>query len=484
MVAACVADTVHCDALRAAATPPGGAEPGDTLAALRNVVVHPAHGVLPLFAVSEAGPAPYAPARDVPPAAWTLALRFVGDGVSLNGPGNFVMDHDGTMWVAVNYTYAPPGEEACASGQLARFAPDGSYVAGSPYTGGGLSGAGYGIARDRFGDIWVSNFGFAAEECAEQPPHDTLSRFSADGVALSPSGGYAPAGVSWPQGIEFSPQGDLWVANCNNDSVTVVPDGDPARARSLTDLGVSKPFDVAFGSDGNAYVTGTASDNVAVVGPDGTPVAGSPFGGYHRPMGITADSTGSLWIANSGLVDLPCPDKHVDAVPPPSLGFIDPATGERTTFTGGGLVIPWGISVDGHDNVWVSNFGGERLSAFCGRDDSPHCPPGVGKGEPLSPDVTGFFFEGLTRSTATATDSAGNVWVTNNWKIVPPEINPGGYEVVVFLGLAGPVEVAAPEARSVPTTTSTTTGSPPPPPPPPPGPPAPVAVVATPRYTG
>ncbi|MGH3183122.1 MAG: hypothetical protein ACRDOH_23820 [Streptosporangiaceae bacterium] len=35
-------------------------------------------------------------------------------------------------------------------------------------------------------------------------------------------------------------------------------------------------------------------------------------------------------------------------------------------FSGGGLTIPWGIAVDGNDNVWVANFGGQRVSEFCG----------------------------------------------------------------------------------------------------------------------
>ncbi len=476
-VAACVAASIDCGALRAATTPTDRPEPADSLQALRNLVRQPTLGVVDVYGIAGHGPAPYVPARELPPVAWTLALRFEGgtdlpDSSRMNGPGNFVMDHEGTMWAANNYTYAPPGQTACASDLVLRFAPDGAYVPGAPYRGGGLSGVGYGIARDRFGDIWLSNFGFAAEECDPQPPHNTLSRFTADGAPVSPAQGYLPDGVDWPQGIDFSPTGDLWIANCGNDSVTVLRDGDPARAQVLTGLGVEKPFDVAFGSDGNAYVTGLHSDNVAVVAPDGTPVPGSPLGGFHRPMGIAASSTGELWIASSGLVDMPCPGKAVEFVPPMSLGYIDPATGDRQTYTGGGLTIPWGVSVDGHDNVWVSDFGGERLTGFCGRDDSPHCPSGVGKGDPLSPHE-GFFFDGLRRSTATATDSAGNVWVTNNWKELPPEANPGGYQVVVFLGLAGPVEVADPAPKPDPAPSGTDpTGA------------ADGAVTTRPQYTG
>ena len=385
----------------------------------------------------------------------------------MNGPGNFVMDHEGDMWVSNNYTYAPAGSLACASNVVLRFTPDGHYHPGSPYTGGGLSGVGYGIARDRYGDIWLSNFGFGSVQCPDQPPHDSLSQFSADGVPLSPAQGYATGGVDWPQGMAFDPKGNLWVANCANDSVTVLPGGDPTKGRNISGIGVQKPFDVAFGSDGNTYVTGTESNNVVVLGPSGQ--VQKTYTGFNRPMGITSDADGDLWVANSGLVDLPCPTKDVQAVPPPSLGFVDPATGQATTYSGGGLAIPWGISVDGHGNVWVSNFGGERLTEFCGRDGSPYCPAGKGRGDPISPDVTGYSFDGLTRATATQTDSAGNVWVTNNWKQKPVEINPGGYQVVVFLGLGGPVTPPpAPQPKPAPPPTTT---------------PA-VKVVVAPRFTG
>ncbi len=455
LVAACVSSPVDCDAIRTAATPQGGTKPADSLQALRNMVVEPGNNVLDLYALSASGPVPYVPARTVPPAAWTVALRFdgqsTGQGDTLEGPGNFALAADGSMWVALNYTYAAPADLACSSNMLARFSPNGDYYPGTPYSGGGLSGAGYGIEIDRYGDVWVSNFGFSAAECPNQPPHDTLSQFGGDGTQISPDSGYQIDGMRWPQGMEFDDGGNLWVANCESDNVTYLPDGDPTRARNL-DLGVEKPFDVAFGSDGNAYVTGTFSNNVAVADPGGSLVK-TYEGMFNRPMGIAADDDGNLWIADSGIVDLPCPNKSVEAVLPHTVGFIDPASGAATTFSGGGLVIPWGITVDGHGNIWVSNFGGGRISAFCGRDNSPWCPPGATRGTPLSPAVTGLAFDGLTRATAVHADTAGNMWVTNNWKEKPYEQNPGGYQVVVFLGLAGPLEAPAPEPKPAPAPT-------------------------------
>ena len=65
----------------------------------------------------------------------------------------------------------------------------------------------------------------------------------------------------------------------------------------------------------------------------------------------------------------------------------------------------------------------------------------------LNGGVSGYGFDGLVRNTGVAVDPSGNVWLCNNWKEVPVQANPGGYEMVVYVGVAGPVTRAAPRAR-------------------------------------
>jgi hypothetical protein len=127
----------------------------------------------------------------------------------------------------------------------------------------------------------------------------------------------------------------------------------------------------------------------------------------------------------------------------------DGALARDTAFTGGGLTVPWGITTDGNDNVWVANFAGKRLSQFCGLAVKA-CRPDSQAGDAISPDGTGYGFAQLVRNTGVAVDQSGNVWLANNWKDVPLQSNPGGYEVVVFVGLAGPVSRAAPQVRPEP----------------------------------
>lgn len=487
LTAGCTASALACDAVLTAASAPGEPAPSNLFQALATIARNPAHAVDELFALSLVPPAPDAPALDQPPAAWTVALRFDGDGQTLDGPGNFAVDHEGNLYVVNNYQYgADPTVPVCASDALLKFTPAGEFAPGSPFRGGGLSGAGFGVAIDAYGDIWAANYGFAAPApgCPDdqQPPHNSVSLFTPDGVALSPSasatstGGFTQGDLSWPQGAIATDNGDVWFANCDNDSVTRYPDGDPNQAQNIGDLGLDEPFDLV--DTGRAiFVSGAASDNVAVLSPDGSvaraPITGS---GLDHPMGVASDAGGNVWVANSGIIDLPCPYR-----PPvdPQIGSLtllgpDGTPVQDTAFTGGGLTVPWGITTDGDGNVWVANFAGKRLSHFCGTDPST-CPPGLTTGDPISPAVTGYFFDGLVRNTGVIVDPSGNVWVTNNWLEVPVQTNPGGHEIVAYVGLAPPVLVDAPRERPQPEPT-------PPSPPPSVVPAAPVAV--DPRFTG
>jgi hypothetical protein len=78
------------------------------------------------------------------------------------------------------------------------------------------------------------------------------------------------------------------------------------------------------------------------------------------------------------------------------------------------------------------------MREFCGHHPA-NCPRGGHTGQAISPD-TGYGFNGLVRNTGVQIDPLGNVWVVNNWKTYPfPERNAGGYQMVVFIGLAVPL---------------------------------------------
>lgn len=117
-----------CSALFRLARPPGGSAPKGALVALADIARNPWHNVSELFALARSGPSPYQPALrpSQRPDAWTLALRFDGDGKTMNGPGNMAIDARGNVWSTDNYTYSRnPLARVCGGKLLLEFTPTG-----------------------------------------------------------------------------------------------------------------------------------------------------------------------------------------------------------------------------------------------------------------------------------------------------------------------------------------------------------------------
>lgn len=435
--------------------------------------------------------------------SYALALRFTGagpDGPVMDGPGNIAFDSHGNAWVNNNYAYEEDQfRVTCGSTALLKLSPDGSTAPGAPFGGddatqdgvgaGGLYGAGFGIAVDTKDEVWVTNFGFQGQKLIDASPKPdceniaadlavSVSHFDNDGIALSPDGdpsadlaggylvGSGPLGeLGQPQGVKSDRRGNVWVTGCIDGKVALFPRGDPDRARIATISDApnvddfDKAFDVAIDHRGHAWVTGNETSNVVEVNRR-LEVLTNLTDGFDKPMGIAVDSAGNLWVADAGIPNPPCPPALSDD-PSGEIGgdgvenvraavsLID-RSGRRPVVekfgkvgpegaVRDGLRWPWGIAVDGNDNVWVANFAGKRVMQLCGAARAT-CPDGRTTGDPVSPD-SGYYHNGLERVTAVEIDPSGNVWMTNNWKIdgfTHPE-NPGGHQVVVYVGLAAPV---------------------------------------------
>jgi hypothetical protein len=266
-------------------------------------------------------------------------------------------------------------------------------------------------------------------------------------------------------------QGNIWVANCGNDSVTKIPHGNPSWAFNIP-LGrhhkkssgspMIKPFGLSIDRDGNAWVNGTFSDTLSVISSGGILIDTIP-GTYRgktvlsHPVGNAADSEGNIWVSNSDWLDNPCPGRpeNLGTATDPSVGLFQARNHQpypHSPFRGGGITIPWGIAVDGDDTAWVFNFGvvppippGQTtdiptgISRFCGIN-TKKCPKGMHTGDPISPD-TGYRSTSIDRITGGQFDPSGNIWLMNNWKLVPnPVVSPGGNSIVIVVGAAAPIK--------------------------------------------
>lgn len=496
ILAGCVASKDDCAKLFKAATPPGGSEPGTVLQAVANMTKYPAHNLGDLFVLSLKKNI-YEPAlaSGEKPDSWLLFLKFTGGfyskqdaGNLMNGPGSLAIDEKGYAWINDNYVPQRVGVDACAGLRLLKFYPWGESFPGSPYFGGGLSGAGFGIALDARGDVWVANYGFEAPDCADgtvpadpakkiPATHNSMSLFSPDGTPKSPAEGYTNGKIWWPQGTEGDPKGNIWVGNCGNDSATFIPNGDPTKAVNFPLPGAVaaqpdgtvmppaspnvKPFGLAVDPTGRAWIAGNKANKVYAVSPDGTVEIADTKDLLSHPMGIAGDSEGNMWVSSSAIVDIPCVGEIKLRIfgGTPSVVLIPADGSPAQKFTGGGLSIPWGNAVDGNGTVWVFNFGltvGELIkrgvssgfkwpntgvSRLCGVDTSK-CPKGSDTvGAAISPD-TGYTSDALERLTGGTIDQSGNLWLINNWRIFGPlELaNPGANSIVIVPGAAAPIK--------------------------------------------
>jgi streptogramin lyase len=404
-----------CRKLFAAAKPPGQAKPRNTLDAILDIAHFPRRNTRALFDLQRTGRGANEPALEAKPTAWTLALVYTAGG--FDAPGRMAFDAAGRVWS--NNNFEPPGTTVGLG--LTVLSPTGTPILHSPLNGGGLQGAGFGMAIDQLGRAWVGNFS-----------GNSISLFDSQGMPVSPSSGFVDGSISKPQGVAVDQQGNIWIPNFagsnGNPSVTIYRHGNPLANQVVTGGGINNPFAIAIDASGNAWVTDNSTSPkpgaVTRITPGGTPTA-ITGGGLRSPQGIAVDSQGNLWVANLF-------GKSVTEIS--NAGRIY----RRSPIRPPSLKGPWGIAVDGNDNVWVAGFAGENVTELCG--SAGLCPKGVKTGQPISPRRSGFTSLGLQHLTAIQIDQSGNVWAANNWSSGSPIRRfVGGNGLVELIGLAAPV---------------------------------------------
>lgn len=482
-----------CDKLFDAATPPGGKKPGDTLSAAQNIARYPWHEPDKLFALlDDFYPVPAGKKwREVPlipylgfaPSAWTLSLVYAGGGVM--SAGGIAVDGEGNLWTADNFLVGSQSTLFSGlGGGLSKLAPDGKPL--SPMTtgfrGGGIDNPGFGIAISGDDKVWATSL-----------DGKNISVFDRKtGAPLSPDTGYNFGGeLGQMQGIMVTPGGDVWALDNQKSQIVFIPGGDAAKGRILGrtvdgkpvdgTLQVKAPFHLAIDQQDRIWVTNSGSDTV-VRFPASDPGKAEEFKVGFAPRAVAIDSQGNAWIANtvghpgteeklalakailkSKIDSRVGSESEADLVAQEWINLIDIVTdypgGDVSMIRPDGTVLPpfdgdksivgpWGIAVDGNDNIWVANSTGHSITNLCGARTET-CPPGMKTGDPISPP-TGYI-GGLQILTDVQIDPAGNVWVANNldqtesvgFKKDPPEAIStrfGGMGVVAFFGLAKPVK--------------------------------------------
>jgi hypothetical protein len=450
-----------------AATPPGGATPKNTLEAMAGIARAPWAQPKALFALyDEAYPqpknplerrkAPFAPYLAYVPDDFALSLCFAGGGNY--AAGRLMFDAEGNLWSGQNWL---PGSQSGVihgiGGGTIKFAPNGTALspAITGFTGMGVDGIGWGtgVALDK---VWVTSF------------NGKIGVMDFNGNPIGKESDFPTAGKNGGlQGVGIAPNGDVWIADAVKDQLLYFPGGRVKDGRVVPVKGLSSPFSIVVDAQNRVWV-GNALSNIIVRFPADDPSKAEAINaGGVSVRGVALDSKGNVWSASLMNLDFPLPvippgseimtqfqiaglDIFWYATPTKPTGVIqmtrpDGSHPALNGYSGLPINVPWGLNIDGRDDIWFGNFLGRGVILMAGENTKGH-PTGTKTGDVIHQ----FQSASIQMLTDVAIDPAGNVWAANNWNqqdavmayapARPTSTQGGGSGITVIYGVAAPVK--------------------------------------------
>jgi hypothetical protein len=450
-----------------AATPTDGATPKNTLEAMAGIAREPWADPKGLYALfDEAYPlpapdgrrsAPFVPYLVYVPDDFALSLRFSGGGNY--AAGRIIFDAEGNLWSGQNWL---PGSQSgvnkSTGGGVSKFSPNGTAL--SPpitgFTGMGIDGVGWGTAvtKDR---IWISSFNGKI----------LVMDFNGKPVASESDFPFKEKLLGL-MGIGVAPNGDVWIADGSNNQLLYFPGGRIKDGKIVKPAGLKSPFDIVIDSQNRVWVSNSSGDTV-VRFPMDDPSKAESFRAGIGVRALALDSKENVWVVSNMDLKTPVPKipdgisimeqfkliteamvKYIMGPPTRPTGAVNMIRPDGTQpapmgYTGEAMNIPWGVNIDGNDDVWVGNMWARSVTLLAGDDTKGH-PAGTKAG-----DVIHMFQSGsIQMVTDAAIDPAGNVWAANNWNLLeaaagenparPTSTWGGGSGITVIYGVAAPVK--------------------------------------------
>ncbi len=255
--------------------------------------------------------------------------------------------------------------------------------------------------------------------------------------------------------------GDLYEADFGSGNVFKVSPG--GTVTSFVS-GLVNPSGLTFDSKGNlfvadsVFVAGSGSGKIYKVTPDGTKTLFAS--GLNRPFGLAFDSAGNLFEADSGSGSI----------------FKFTAAGASSTFASG-LQTPAGIALDLSGNLLENDFASGTMFKFTPAGVKSTFASGLHSPDGLTIDANGNVFEGDlgsgnvfkfntagARSTAAsgmsqpngvAVDHFGNLFISDNATGIIFKVTPDGTRTAFASGFSNPQYLAFQPATDFPLNIST-----------------------------
>jgi hypothetical protein len=446
-----------------AATPTGGATPKNTLEAMAGIAREPWADPKTLYALfDEAYPQPKDGARRaapfVPYLAWAppdfaLSLCFAGGGTY--SAGRLMFDKNGNLWSGQNWL---PGSQSgvirSIGGGVIEITPNGTPL--SPpitgFTGMGIDGVGWGTAvtNDR---VWATSF------------NGKFAVMDFDGKPVAKEGDLPfKEKFLGLMGVGVAANGDVWIADGSDNQLLYFPGGRIKDGKIVKVAGLKSPFDIVIDDQNRVWVSNSQADTV-VRFPASDPSKVESFRAGIIVRALALDSKSNVWVASNTSLDFPMPKVPDGAsimeqfrilgeaglrYPKPTgvINMIRPDGTQRAPmgYSGGGAInIPWGLNIDGNDDVWVGNFKGRSVVLMAGAE-----PRGRSANAKAGDIIHVFSGGSIQMLTDVSIDPAGDVWAANNWNDPaaaagdPPAYATstwgGGSGLTVIYGVAAPVK--------------------------------------------
>ncbi len=266
-----------------------------------------------------------------------------------------------------------------------------------------------GMKADANADVFFVNL--LANRLQEATAADKISTIAGAGPNLFTGDGGPAAAATFasPHAIAFDPQGNLYIADTNNNRIrrvdttgivnTVVGGGGPVYNQdpscSPDQPGfLRNPQGVAIDSAGGIFVADTGKNRVLKIAPDGT--QSTIGGGFSQPQGVFVDSAGNIFVTDTGNSAL----RKIGTSGTTNTLWTNGAMGSMALDSAGDVFFSAGTSV-------------ERLSALSGA-----ISPVAGTGEFTFSAAPGFTsgVEEIAAASAVALDSTASIYVADAGK--------------------------------------------------------------------
>jgi sugar lactone lactonase YvrE len=391
-----------------------------------------------------------------------------GSAASFDTPGGIAVDTSGNLYVADS------GNDLIRKITPARVV---SILAGSAGTPDSIDGTGsaarfdypIGIAADTSGNLYVADTDNSTVR--KITPAGVVSTLagSANFGRGSADGSGSAASFNDPEGITADAAGNLFVADSGNDTIRMITSagvvstfagtaGTPGSTNGTgAAAGFNYPVGIAVDSSGNLYIADSGNDTIrkitsagvvsTLAGTAGTPGSANGTGAtasFNAPTGIAVDAGGNLYVADTG-------NSTIRKITPAGVvTTIAGTAGTPGSADGTGLAasfyFPRGITVDTGGNLYIADSGNETIrkitsagvvSTLAGTAGTPGAADGTGSAASFASP------QGITL------DSAGNLYVADINNNTIRKITPAGVVTTIIGSSTNPTASTGPLPASL-----------------------------------